>query len=120
MLEKVSLAEKFGLFHDHWNPRIVGEVNEAYVKLVKVQGEFVWHQHEEEDELFLVVQGQLRIRLRDGELELGPGEMVVIPKGVEHQPVAEEEVHLLLLEPKSTRNTGNVEDARTRDTLSWI
>jgi mannose-6-phosphate isomerase-like protein (cupin superfamily) len=120
VIRKVNLSEKFGLFHDHWNPRIAGEVNDSYVKLVKLQGEFVWHQHQNEDELFLVVQGQLTIRLRDGAIELGPGEFVIIPKGVEHMPVAAEEVHVLLLEPKSTLNTGNVQNDRTVAELDRI
>lgn len=112
-MEKVNLAHKFSLFHDHWSPKIVGELNDAHVKLVKVKGEFVWHHHEAEDELFLVVRGHLVIRLRDGEIHLDPGEFVIIPRGVEHQPVAEAEVHVVLLEPKSTLNTGNIADART-------
>ena len=113
MIQKVNLSEKFELFRDHWSPRIAGELNDSYVKLVKLQGEFVWHHHENEDELFLVVKGKLTIRLPDGELVLNPGEFAIIPKGVEHLPVAEEEVHVLLLEPKSTLNTGNVQSERT-------
>jgi mannose-6-phosphate isomerase-like protein (cupin superfamily) len=113
MVRKVNLSEKFGLFHDHWSPKIAGELNDCYVKLVKLQGEFVWHHHENEDELFLVVKGKLTIRLRDGQVDLQPGEFVIIPKGVEHLPVAENEVHVMLLEPKSTLNTGNVENERT-------
>ena len=113
MIRKVNLSEKFGLFHDYWSPKIAGEVNDSHVKLVKLRGEFVWHHHEDEDELFLVVQGRLTIKLRDGAIELGPGEFVVIPKGVEHMPVAAEEVHVLLLEPKSTLNTGNLRNDRT-------
>ena len=97
MIEPINLAEKFGLFSDHWSPRIVGELNDSYVKLVKLQGEFVWHHHEHEDELFLVVKGRLLIQLRDRDLWLGEGEMAIIPKGVEHRPVAEEEVHVMLL-----------------------
>ncbi len=120
MVPKVNLAEKFGRFYDHWSPKIVAELNDCYVKLVKVQGEFVWHHHEREDELFLVVKGRLRIRLRDGEISLEPGEFVVIPRGVEHQPVADEEAHLLLLEPKSTLNTGNVENERTVKELERV
>ncbi len=120
MVEKVTLAEKFGRFHDYWSPRIVGELNDSYVKLVKLEGEFVWHHHAEEDELFLVVKGRLRIKLRDGEVRLEPGELVVIPRGVEHLPVAEEEVHVLLLEPKSTLNTGNVQNERTVADLEWV
>ena len=118
-MEKIDLAQKFSLFHDHWSPKIVGELNDSHVKLVKVQGEFVWHHHEVEDELFLVVKGRLTIKLRDRDIELGEGELVIIPRGVEHKPVAEQEVHLLLLEPKTTLNTGNVENERT--TLAqWI
>jgi len=118
-MEKINLAQKFSLFHDHWSPKIVGELNDSQVKLVKVQGEFVWHHHEVEDELFLVVKGRLTIKLRDGDIALDEGEFVIIPRGVEHKPVAEQEVHLLLLEPKSTLNTGNVENERT--TLAqWI
>lgn len=120
MVRKVDLAEKFDLFHEYWNPKIVGEVNDAYVKLVKLKGEFVWHHHEDEDELFLVVKGRLVIRLRDRDLRLEQGEFVVIPRGVEHLPVAEEEVHVLLLEPKSTLNTGNVQTDRTVHELERI
>ena len=118
-MEKVNLAQKFSLFQDHWSPKIVGELNDSHVKLVKVQGEFVWHHHEVEDELFLVVKGRLLIELRDRDIELDEGEFVIIPKGVEHKPVAAEEVHLLLLEPKSTRNTGNIESERTA-AEQWI
>ena len=118
-MEKVNLAQKFSLFQDHWSPKIVGELNDFHVKLVKVQGEFVWHHHETEDELFLVVQGRLLMRLRDGDLWLEPGEFVIIPHGVEHLPVAAEEVHLLLMEPKTTVNTGTEENARTAQ-AQWI
>jgi mannose-6-phosphate isomerase-like protein (cupin superfamily) len=109
----VNLAQMFDRFQDHWKPKIVGEINDAYVKLVKLKGEFVWHHHEHEDELFLVVRGRLRLRLRDRDLVLGPGEFAVIPHRVEHLPVAEAETHVLLLEPKSTLNTGNVRNERT-------
>ncbi|MDA2913938.1 cupin domain-containing protein [Acidobacteriia bacterium AH_259_A11_L15] len=119
-VEKVNLAEKFRLFNDHWSPKIAGEINESYVKLVKLKGEFVWHQHEAEDELFLVVQGRLLIKLRDRDLWLNPGEFVVIPRGVEHLPVAEEEVSVMLFEPKSTLNTGNVQNERTLTELERI
>lgn len=119
-IQKVNLNEKFGLFQEHWHPKIVGELNGQYVKLVKLQGEFVWHHHEAEDELFLVVKGRLSIKLRDGDIELHEGEFVVIPKGVEHKPVAEEEVHVLLFEPKSTLNTGNEQNERTVEKLEWI
>lgn len=120
MIRKVNLSEKFDLFHDHWSPKIAGEVNDSHVKLVKLQSEFVWHHHENEDELFLVVKGHLTIKLRDGDVELDPGEFVIIPKGVEHMPVAAEEVHVLLLEPKSTLNTGNVQSDRTVAQLDRI
>jgi len=113
MIEKVNLAQKFGLFEEYWDPRIAGELNDSYVKLAKLKGEFVWHQHDHEDELFLVVKGHLTIKLRDHDVELHPGEFVIIPRGIEHLPAAEEEVHVLLLEPKSTLNTGNVQSERT-------
>ncbi len=119
-METVNLAEKFGLFQDYWSPKIAGELNDSYLKLVKFKGEFVWHHHEHEDELFLVVKGRLLIKLRGRDIWLGEGEFVVIPKGVEHMPVAQEEVHVLLLEPKATLNTGNVENERTVADLQWI
>jgi mannose-6-phosphate isomerase-like protein (cupin superfamily) len=119
MIEVIDLAQKFDLFAEQWKPKIVGELNEGYVKLAKVQGEFVWHKHEAEDELFLVLAGTLVIRLRDRELTLHPGQLVIIPKGVEHQPFAEEEAQLLLLEPKSTLNTGDVRNERTVE-ADWI
>ncbi len=113
MIETINLKEKFDLFNDYWSPRIAGELNDSYVKLVKLKGEFVWHQHDNEDELFLVVEGHLTIKLRDRDIELDFGEFAIIPRGIEHLPVAEEEVHVLLLEPKSTLNTGNVQSERT-------
>lgn len=119
-MRKVNIAEKFALFGHYWNPKIVGELNDSYVKLAKLKGEFVWHCHEHEDELFLVTKGSLVIRLRDGEMRIGPGEFVVIPRGVEHLPVAEEEVQVLLIEPKTTLNTGNVVGEKTVATLEWI
>ena len=112
-VEVLHLAEKFDRFDDYWSPRIVGEVNEAHVKLVKLKGEFVWHHHEEEDELFLVIQGHLLIKLRDRELRLGPGDLTIIPRGVDHLPIAEDEVHVLLVEPKTTVNTGSAGGERT-------
>lgn len=119
-MEKVNLAHKFSLFQEQWKPKIVGELNDSHIKLVKVKGEFVWHHHVEEDELFLVVKGRLVIRLRDGELALGEGEFVIIPRGVEHQPFAAEEAHILLMEPKSTLNTGNIRSERTVAKLDRI
>jgi mannose-6-phosphate isomerase-like protein (cupin superfamily) len=120
MLGKVSLSEKLSLFDEPWSPKIVAELNDAYVKVVKLEGEFVWHHHDDEDELFLVVSGRLRMQLRDGEVILGPGELLVVPKGVEHRPVAEGETHVVLIEPKTTLNTGNVRDERTVDELERI
>lgn len=120
MIEKVNLSEKFGLFADHWSPKIAGEVNDSYVKLAKFSGAFVWHKHEEEDELFLVVKGEIVIKLRDGDVRLGEGEFVVIPRGVEHKPVAETEAHVLLFEPKTVLNTGDVVEERTRPVLERV
>lgn len=119
-IEKVSLAAKLQRFSDYWSPKIVGELNDTYVKLVKLKGEFVWHHHETEDELFLVVEGKLLIKLRDRDIELEEGEFVVIPRGVEHLPIAEQEAHVLLLEPKTTLNTGNVSSERTVAELDRI
>ena len=119
-IEKVSLAGKLNRFSDYWSPKIVGELNDSYVKLVKLKGEFVWHHHETEDELFLVVEGKLLIKLRDRDIELEEGEFVVIPRGVEHLPIAEQEAHVLLLEPKTTLNTGNIRDERTVADLDRI
>lgn len=120
MIEKVNVAEKFGLFREHWSPKIAGEVNDSYVKLVKFQGDFVWHKHDTEDEMFFVVKGGIRIRLRDGEVRLGEGEFVIIPRGVEHMPVAEEEAHVILFEPKTVLNTGDVRNERTLDELQRV
>jgi mannose-6-phosphate isomerase-like protein (cupin superfamily) len=120
MIEKVSLSEKFGLFEEHWSPKIAGEVNDSYVKLVKFRGDFVWHRHEEEDEMFLVVKGEIVIRLRDGDVRLAEGEFVIIPRGVEHKPFAEEEAHVLLFEPRGILNTGDVVEERTRTVLERI
>ena len=112
-LRKVVLTEKLALFEERWSPRIVAELNGQEVKLAKLEGEFVWHSHASEDELFLVLDGTLRMELRDGAVELGPGEMLVVPRGVEHRPVAEREVHVLLFEPAGTVNTGELRNERT-------
>ena len=112
-MNKVNLVQKFSLFQDYWSPKIVGELNDSYIKLVKFKGEFVWHHHEAEDELFLVVKGSLLIKLRDRDIFLEEGEFVIIPKGIEHLPIADEEAHVLLLEPKTTLNTGNIGNERT-------
>jgi mannose-6-phosphate isomerase-like protein (cupin superfamily) len=119
MMNHINIAHKLSLFQEFWSPKIVGELNDSYVKLAKLKGEFVWHHHENEDELFLVVKGKLLIKLWDRDLWIGEGEFAIIPKGVEHCPVAEEEVHVMLLEPKSTLNTGNVENERTIS-AQWI
>jgi len=112
-MEKVNIAEKLALFNDYWNPRIVAELNGQQVKVVKLKGPFVWHRHAGEDEMFLVVQGSLRMEFRDRAVELGEGEFIVVQRGVEHRPVAEVEVSVLLFEPASTVNTGNVRNERT-------
>lgn len=119
MIEPIDLSQKFSLFNDPWRPRIVGELNDSYVKLVRLKGEFVWHQHENEDELFLVIQGTLVIKLRDRDLTIREGQFVIIPRGVEHLPAAAQEVLVMLLEPKSTLNTGDVQNERTVD-ADWI
>jgi mannose-6-phosphate isomerase-like protein (cupin superfamily) len=120
MLAKVNPTKKFDTFSDHWSPKIVGEVNDSFVKLVKIKGEFVWHHHEHEDEMFFVVKGSFTMKLRDGDQEIKEGEFIVIPRGVEHCPVAEEECHILLFEPKSTLNTGNLRNERTKENLEQL
>ncbi|MFQ5705077.1 MAG: cupin domain-containing protein [Gemmatimonadales bacterium] len=119
-MEKVCIEEKLALFSDHWNPRIVGELNGQYVKLTKLQGDFVWHSHQDEDELFLVIKGRLLIQFRDKDVTLDEGEFLIVPRGVEHKPVAAEEVHVLLFEPKTTVNTGNLQSDRTVRNLEAI
>ena len=114
-MSRVNLRDKLALFSDHWSPRVVGELNGQHVKLVKFQGEFVWHRHDAEDELFLVVHGRFRMEFRDRHVWLDEGEFLIVPRGVEHRPVAQEEVHVLLFEPATTLNTGNVRDERTVD-----
>ena len=112
---KISPAEKFQLFHEQWSPKIVGDLNDCQVKLVKVQGEFNWHHHQNEDELFVVVKGRLTIQFRDRNLEAGPGEMILVPRMVEHCPKADEEAWIVLIDPAGTPNTGNVRTDRTVD-----
>jgi len=119
MISVVDLRRKFALFSEHWKPKIVGELNESYLKLAKLSGEFIWHRHEQEDELFLVTKGSLVIRLRDADVTVGEGQFVIIPRGIEHMPVAAEEVHVVLVEPKSTVNTGDAESERTV-AADWI
>ena len=118
--DKINVAEKFAAFTEHWSPRVIADLNGQHVKAVKFQGEFVWHHHDDEDELFWVVSGRLRMELRDGEVLLDPGELLVVPKGVEHRPVADGETHVVLIEPKTTLNTGNVRGERTVDELDRI
>ena len=116
-MDKVNLAQKFSQFSEHYSPKIVGEVNDAYVKVTKLQGDFMWHHHDNEDELFLVMNGALRMKVRENgaerEIFIQPGEFIIIPRGVEHPPSADEETHIMLLEPKTTVNTGNVRNERT-------
>ena len=114
------MGEKFGLFSEYWSPRIVGEMNDSHIKVAKFKGEFVWHKHDHEDELFFVVKGNLKIRLRDKVIELKEGEFAVIPKGVEHLPVAENEVHVMLIEPKTTLNVGDAKSDLKKENLAWI
>jgi len=116
----VSLKEKYALISEYWKPRIAGELNGQQVKLAKIKGEFVWHKHEEEDELFLVVNGILNIEFRDKTVTLHPNEFIIVPRGVEHKPVAKEEVELLLFEPKGTINTGDAEGEKTVNNPDWI
>ena len=119
-MQKVNLAEKLAQFSDHWSPRVVGELNGQHVKLAKLEGEFVWHHHAAEDELFLVLRGHLDIHLRERVVGLDPGEFFIVARGVEHKPVAEGEVHVLLLEPESTLNTGNLRNRRTVESPARI
>ena len=119
-MEKVNLVDKLGSFKEHWSPKIVGDLNGHQVKLVKFQGPFVWHHHDHEDELFLVVKGRFRMELKDRHIWIEEGEFIIIPRGVEHRPVADEEAHVLLFEPASTLNTGNVRNERTLDRLEKI
>jgi mannose-6-phosphate isomerase-like protein (cupin superfamily) len=118
--DKVNIAEKLSLFDEYWSPKIVGELNGQYVKLVKFSGEFVWHHHEDEDEMFLVVDGRFRMEFRDREVWVERGEFIVVPRGVEHRPVAEEEASVMLFEPASTLNTGNVTGSMTVAELERI
>ncbi|MGH8282332.1 MAG: cupin domain-containing protein [Gammaproteobacteria bacterium] len=121
VISKVNLNEKFGSFGDYWNPKIIGEINDTHIKLVKIKGEFAWHHHDHEDELFLVVKGSLQMQLLDGNITVNEGEFIIIPKGIEHCPAAlTNEAHIVLMEPKTTRNTGNIVNARTVAELERI
>ncbi|HVS74179.1 MAG TPA: cupin domain-containing protein [Candidatus Acidoferrales bacterium] len=119
-METINLREKFARFQEPWSPKIIGELNDSYVKAVKLKGEFIWHHHEQEDELFLVVKGTLRMKFREREAIVREGEFIIVPRGVEHLPVADEEVHVVLLEPKTTLNTGNIRNERTVAELDRI
>jgi len=119
-MDKVNLADKFARFADHWSPKVVAELNGQHVKVVKFQGAFVWHHHDDEDELFLVHRGRFRMEFRDRTVELSAGDFLVVPRGVEHRPVADEEVEVVLFEPATALNTGNVRDERTVDTLERL
>jgi mannose-6-phosphate isomerase-like protein (cupin superfamily) len=113
IIEKINISEKFNLFEDYWNPRIIGELNNQHIKLVKLKGEFIWHKHDEEDEMFMVIKGKLKIEFRNKSVILNESELIIVPKGIEHKPVAEEEVQILLFEPGTTLNTGNITNERT-------
>ena len=123
-IKVVNLAKKFEAFSEYYSPKIAGELNDSHIKLGKIKGDFVWHHHENEDELFLVVKGVLRMNIReDGKerkLEIHPGELIVIPKGMEHMPSADEETHIVMIEPKGTLNTGNIRNERTREALETV
>ncbi len=119
-MEKVNIAEKLSRFSDHWNPRIIGELNGQHIKAVKLRGEFIWHHHDHEDELFLVVKGTLRMEFRDRTEIVKPGEFIIVQRGIEHKPVADEEAEILLFEPASTVNTGNIDNERTKKHLEKI
>lgn len=119
-MKKVNIDEKLNTFSDYWNPRVIGELNGQLVKAVKLKGEFVWHHHDTEDELFLIIKGTLRMEFRDRVEQVNEGEFIIVPRGIEHRPVAIDEVHLLLFEPASTLNTGNIENEKTRKTLERI
>jgi mannose-6-phosphate isomerase-like protein (cupin superfamily) len=118
--DKVNLLQKFSLFADQWKPKIVGDVNDHQIKVVKFRGDFVWHSHEKEDELFLVVRGKMRMGLRSGDVEVGEGELIIVPKGTEHRPSADEECWVVLMEPGTTLNTGDVKNERTVEELDRI
>lgn len=119
-IQTVNVAQKLSMFTQHWSPKIIGELNGQQVKVAKLKGEFVWHKHDHEDELFFVIKGRLNIELRDSTLTLNPGEFAIIPKGVEHKPVADNEVEVMLFEPASTLNTGDAEDGRKREKLDYL
>ena len=119
-MNSINLKEKLALFNEHWSPKIVGELNDSHVKVVKLKGEFIWHHHDDEDELFWIVKGRLLMKFHDKDVWVNEGEFIIVPKGVEHKPVAEEEVHIVLIEPKTTVNTGNVEESERTKEAEWL
>jgi len=120
MAKKINIQDKLSLFNDHWNPRIIAELNKQHVKLAKIKGEFIWHKHDEEDEMFLVLKGNLKIEFRDRTETIHENEIIIVPKGVEHRPIAEEEVSIMLFEPATTINTGDLDNERTRKNLESL
>lgn len=120
MVKKINIEQKLSLFKDHWNPRIIGELNKQHVKLAKIKGEFIWHKHDKEDEMFLVLKGTLKIEFRDRTEIIHENEIIIVPKGVEHRPIAEKEVSIMLFEPATTINTGDLENERTRKNLESL
>ena len=120
MVKKINIDQKLSLFNDHWNPRIIGELNKQHVKLAKIKGEFIWHKHDKEDEMFLVLKGTLKIEFRDRIETIHENEIIIVPKGVEHRPIAEEEVSIMLFEPATTINTGDLDNERTRKNLESL
>jgi len=120
VMNKININDKLSQFNDYYNPRIIGELNGQHVKAVKLKGEFVWHHHDHEEELFLVIKGKLTMEFREKSVEINPGEFIIVPRGVEHRPVADDEVHIVLFEPATTLNTGNIENERTRKNLEKI
>ena len=120
MVKKINIDQKLSLFNDHWNPRIIGELNKQHVKLAKIKGEFIWHKHDHEDEMFLVLKGTLKIEFRDRIETIHENEIIIVPKGVEHRPIAEEEVSIMLFEPATTINTGDLDNERTRKNLESL
>ena len=120
MVKKINIEQKLSLFKDHWNPRIIGEINKRHVKLAKIKGEFIWHKHDKEDEMFLVLKGTLKIKFRDRTEIIHENEIIIVPKGVEHRPIAEKEVSIMLFEPATTINTGDLDNERTRKNLESL
>ena len=119
-MKKINISQKLAQFNDHWNPRIIGELNKQHVKLAKIKGEFIWHKHDDEDEMFLVLKGTLKIEFRDRTETIQENEIIIVPKGVQHKPIADEEVSIMLFEPATTINTGDLENERTRKNLESI